>query len=149
MLLASESAKVREALLTAARAARHHAYAPYSGYKVGAAVWCEDGRVFSGANVENASYGLSICAERVAIAHAVGEGVRRIEAMLVVTRDGGAPCGACRQVLTEFAEADTWVWCFSEDGQEVREYRLSQLLPDAFSLPARPLQDEEITLGGI
>jgi cytidine deaminase len=139
---------IREELLAAAREARRHAYAPYSGYAVGAAVYGEDGRIFAGANVENASYGLTVCAERVAILRAVSEGVRRIQAMVVVTRDGGTPCGACRQVLAEFADEDVWVWCYGEDRQEGQEYRLSDLLPNAFSLRSRVLQEEEITLGG-
>lgn len=139
----------RDKLLATAREARHRAYAPYSGYTVGAAVCDEDGRVFTGANVENASYGLSICAERVAVFRAVNEGARRIVAVAVVTRNGGTPCGACRQVLSEFADGDAVVWCASEEEAVVEEYRLSDLLPFAFRLPSQPPGEDELILGGI
>lgn len=145
----SHTEDIREQLLAAAREARHRAYAPYSGYTVGAAVCDEDGRIFAGANVENASYGLSICAERVAIFRAASEGSRRIRAMAVVTRDGGTPCGACRQVLSEFADDDAIVWCASEEKATVEEYRLSDLLPFAFRLPAQPSGENELILGGM
>jgi cytidine deaminase len=141
--------RLREKLLAAAREARHHAYAPYSGYAVGAAVHCEDGRIFAGANVENASYGLTICAERMALFRAVNEGARRIDAMAVVTRDGGTPCGACRQVLAEFADGDAVVWCASEENSVVEEYRLADLLPFAFHLPTQLSGENEWTLGGM
>jgi len=140
---------LREELLAAAREARHRAYAPYSGYAVGAAVYCEDGRIFTGANVENASYGLTVCAERVAIFRAVSEGARRIRALAVVTPDGGTPCGACRQVLAEFANEDLIVWCASEEGTDLQEYSFSELLPHAFSLPQRVSGEDELILGGI
>lgn len=140
---------IREQLLAAAREARHHAYAPYSGYAVGAAVYCEDGRIFAGANVENASYGLTVCAERVAVFRAVNEGARRICALAVVTQDGGAPCGACRQVLAEFADEELVVWCASEEEADVQEYRLHELLPHAFSLPQRLSGEDELILGGM
>ncbi len=140
---------LRERLLAAAREARHHAYAPYSGYAVGAAVRCEDGRIFAGANVENASYGLTICAERAAVFRAVNEGARRIEAIAVVTRDGGTPCGACRQVLSEFADGDAVIWCASDEDVAVEEYRLADLLPFAFRLPSQPSGDDELILGGM
>lgn len=140
---------IREQLLAAAREARHHAYAPYSGYAVGAAVYCEDGRIFTGANVENASYGLTVCAERVAIFRAVSEGARRISALAIVTQDGGTPCGACRQVLAEFADEDLVIWCASEERADVQEYRFNELLPHAFSLPQRVSGEDELILGGI
>lgn len=116
----------------AAEAARH-AYAPYSRFAVGAAVLCDGGRIHTGANVENASFGLSICAERNAIFRAVADGARRIEAIVVYTPTAGAtpPCGACRQVLAEFG-ADALVVCCSDDAAAERRYRLAELLPEAF-----------------
>lgn len=139
---------LRDKLLDRAREARHHAYAPYSGYTVGAAVWCEHGDIFTGANVENASYGLTVCAERVAVLCAVGKGVRRIRGMAVVTRDGATPCGACRQVLAEFADDDMVIWCATEESGEVTEYRLRDLLPNAFHLSQRQTTEDELKLGG-
>ncbi len=140
---------IRETLLDHARKARRHAYAPYSGYSVGAAVWCEDGRIFTGANVENASYGLTVCAERVAVFRAVSEGARRIAAVAVVTHDGGTPCGACRQVLAEFGGEHTLIWCAAEENGDVEEYLLGDLLPRAFYLPERQAGEDELILGGM
>lgn len=149
MTTSFERDSVRENLLAVARDARRYAYAPYSGYTVGAAVWCEDSRVFAGANVENASYGLSVCAERVAVFRAVSEGARRILAVAVVTRDGGTPCGACRQVLAEFADEDAIVWCTSAESDTVEEYRLGDLIPKAFNLLPRQSAGDELILGGM
>ena len=97
----------REELIRAATAAREFAYAPYSQYKVGAAVLGEDGKIYTGCNIENASYGLTVCAERNAIFKMVGEGCRKFVALAVVTASDakdGAPCMACRQVMTEFCK---------------------------------------------
>jgi cytidine deaminase len=92
-------------LLKAASLARGRAYAPYSGYRVGAAVLAADGRIFAGCNVENASYGLALCAERGAVAAMIAAGTRDVVAVAVVTEgpEPGAPCGLCRQTLCEFA----------------------------------------------
>lgn len=92
-----------EKLVEQARAARRRAYAPYSHYLVGAAVLTAAGDVFTGCNIENASYGLTICAERVAIASAIAAGQRDFVMLALVTANGGSPCGACRQVMVEFA----------------------------------------------
>jgi len=108
------------------------AYAPYSNYHVGAALLTSGGHVFTGANVENASYGLTVCAERTAVAHAVTSGQRTFEAIAVVTRDGGTPCGSCRQVLAEFAR-DMKILVGRPDGT-FRLTSLAALLPDAFDL---------------
>ncbi|MCI0393611.1 MAG: cytidine deaminase [Chloroflexi bacterium] len=120
----------RDALIVAAGEAREQAYAPYSHYRVGAAVLAEDGRIFSGANVENASYGLTLCAERSAVAAAVTAGARRLLAAAVCTENGVAPCGACRQVLSEFA-GDMPIWLCDAQGQ-VRRMGLAALLPERF-----------------
>ena|SRR5690242_17733848 len=121
------------AMRQAAIEAAHHAYAPYSRFAVGAAVLCADGSILGASNVENASFGLSICAERNAIFRAVNQGLRRIDALLVYTPTGSAtpPCGACRQVLFEFGP-DATVICSSDVGETDRSYRLVELLPDAF-----------------
>ncbi|MFN3705557.1 MAG: cytidine deaminase [Thermoflexales bacterium] len=118
-------------LVSLANEARTKAYAPYSGYRVGAALLAESGQMFCGANVENASYGLGICAERTAYVKAVSEGERRFRAVAVVTDDGGTPCGACRQFMAEFG-LDTVV--IVADGRGA--YRLTtvaELLPEAFT----------------
>jgi cytidine deaminase len=121
----------REALIRQAAAVREGAYAPYSGYAVGAAVLAESGRVYVGCNVENAVYPLTACAERVAVFKAVCAGERRFEAIAVVTKNGGAPCGSCRQVLREFGEET--VVLIADEGGEVRETTVGELLPDSFS----------------
>ena len=124
-----------QALVQAARAVRAHAYAPQSGYAVGAAVLTDDGRMFAGCNVENASYGLSVCAERVAVFSAIAAGARRLVAAAVCTPDGGTPCGACRQVLLEFAKSPESfiVWVVSPD-RVIARYTLAELLPHGFRL---------------
>jgi cytidine deaminase len=117
-------------LLKAAEGARKMAYAPYSRFAVGAALLTADGTIYTGCNVENASYGLGICAERNAIAHAVACGAKQFTAVAVVTDNGVTPCGACRQVLAEFAPRMT-VIVADKDGNR-RVYSLAELLPDAF-----------------
>jgi cytidine deaminase len=120
------------ALRDAARAALRHAYAPYSGFQVAAAVLAADGRTFTGVNVENASYGLTVCAERNAIAAAVASGVREIAALAIVCSGDSAtpPCGACRQVLCEFPPAFA-IRSYARDDTHV-ESRSDALLPHAF-----------------
>jgi cytidine deaminase len=120
----------RDAMIQAALAARPNAYAPYSHYKVGAAILMADGRIFTGVNVENASYGLAICAERTAVFKAVSEGCQEILAVVVATENAGSPCGACRQVLAEFA-GDVPLWLVDATG-DGRETTLYTLLPDHF-----------------
>ncbi len=120
-----------QTLIAAARQVYQSAYAPYSGFSVGAALRTHSGRVFTGCNVENASYGLTICAERVAVAKAVSEGERDFETIAVVSRGGVTPCGACRQVLAEF-NPDLRVIVTDLEGN-AREFRLAELLPEAFS----------------
>ncbi len=128
-----------EALVAAATAVRRHAYAPYSGFAVGAALRIDDGRLFAGCNVENASYSLTICAERNAVFQAVASGARKFEAIAVVTDNKASPCGACRQVLAEFGPQMTVILADASGGRRV--LTLDQLLPAAFlpsQLPEKP-----------
>lgn len=120
-----------ERLLAAATAARRRAHTPYSRYPVGAALLTRDGQVFTGCNVENAAYPLTMCAERVAVFRAVAEGQREFAALAVVTANGGSPCGSCRQVLREFNAGDLPVFIGTPDGQ-YRATTLAELLPDSF-----------------
>ena len=121
----------REELVQAAIHARQWAYAPYSKYSVGAALLTSSGRTYDGANVENAAYPSSMCAERVAIFKAVSQGERQFEAIAVVTRDGGSPCGACRQVISEFG-LETVLLIANEQGEILQEITVDKLLPGAF-----------------
>ncbi len=123
--------KQKKELVAAACAVRANAYAPYSNYRVGAAILLEDGRIVTGVNVENASFGLSNCAERTAVFKAATDGERALLAVAVCTENGGSPCGACRQVLIEFA-GDVPV-LLSDAAGSVRETTLYALLPDHFS----------------
>ncbi|MDH4045832.1 MAG: cytidine deaminase [Gemmatimonadota bacterium] len=120
-----------DAVVAAARAALEHAYAPYSRFRVGAALEADDGRVFVGANVENASFGLTNCAERVALGAAVVAGARTFRRLVVATegRAPSPPCGACRQALAEFG-LDIIVEAVN--AAERRQWRLGDLLPDHF-----------------
>jgi cytidine deaminase len=125
------TATLKRELIQRARRARRRAYAPYSGYAVGAALLASSGRIYTGVNVENAAYPSGTCAERSAAFHAVGRGERGFEAVAVVTENGVAPCGACRQVLSEFGP-EMIVLIADSDGRLVRQLKLSQLLPYAF-----------------
>lgn len=121
-------------LMLAAREAMPNAYAPYSGYKVGAALLCDDGTIFQGCNVENASYGLTVCAERTAVCSAVASGHVQFKAIAIVASGPHAPypCGACRQVLTEFCPPDFAVYVAGEDGYKA--FTLGELLPHDFGM---------------
>ena len=120
-------------MLQAARVMMPRAYVPYSGFRVGAALLDEDGTIRPGVNIENASYPLSVCAERNAVAMMVLSGLKRILAVAVATDapTPTPPCGGCRQVLWEFGDADTPVVAEGADGVRAR-WRLGELLPDAF-----------------
>ena len=139
--------RTAEMLIQAARDAAAFAHAPYSRFAVGAAILLEDGSIVTGTNFENASYGLSLCAETVALATASAQGrLREVVAIGVIGGMIGAdgtvtgtkpvgPCGRCRQVLNEAAQMggrDLIVWCGAGEGDAVEEYRLSELLPKAF-----------------
>jgi len=118
-------------LVDLAREARDKAYAPYSGFAVGAALLAKSGRIYSGCNVENASYGLSICAERVAIFKAVCAGEQQFEALAVASETLATPCGACRQVLAEFGLDIQVIVAGLEEEREV--YTVGDLLPVSFT----------------
>lgn len=121
-----------QSLIDQAKAARRSAYAPYSKYLVGAALRTKSGKVFTGVNVENAAYPSSMCAERNAVFKAVSEGEREFASIAVVTKNGGSPCGACRQVLSEFG-LDTIVLIADEEGKLLQETTVNDLLPGAFT----------------
>ena len=120
-----------EQLIELANEARRHAYAPYSKYPVGAALRTKTGRVYTGVNVENAAYPTGICAERVAVFKAISEGEHNFEVIALVTDNGGSPCGACRQVLSEFG-LDTIVLIADGKGKLFQETTVGNLLPEAF-----------------
>jgi cytidine deaminase len=127
------TAEKRSELIEIAQTAYPNAYARYSNYSVGAALLAEDGRVFTGVNVENAVYPLTICAERAAVFNAVSEGARKFQAIAVVTEDGGFPCGSCRQVLAEFG-LDIEVVVADLDGNIKKIATVAELLPDSFGV---------------
>jgi cytidine deaminase len=122
----------QRALIDLAAEAQRRAYAPYSNYQVGAAVRTKSGRIFTGCNVENAAYPHAMCAERVAIFKAVSEGEREFDVIVVVTPNGGSPCGGCRQVMAEFG-LDTLVLIADGEGRLVNETTVNDLLPLAFT----------------
>ena len=127
-----------ETLIEMAKNAMGKAYSPYSGFQVGAALLGEDGRVFTGCNIENSAFSPSICAERVAFAKGVSEGCRDFAAIAVCGGKGGViagpctPCGVCRQVMAEFCKGDFPIYVATPQGYEV--YKLEQMLPAHFSL---------------
>lgn len=129
--MTSLSNQERQSLIDLANAARQRAYAPYSNYRVGAALRTRTGRLYTGVNVENAAYPTTICAERVAVFKAVSEGELEFDVIAVVTDNGGSPCGSCRQVLAEFGLGTT-VLIADGDGKLVRQTTVGELLPEAF-----------------
>lgn len=127
----------KEMLVKLACDARGQSYSPYSGFCVGASLLCADGRIYEGANIENASYGATNCAERTAIFEAVNDGEREFSAMAIVGAKRGeeidsfcAPCGICRQVLAEFCSPDFEILLY--DGKEIKTFKLGELLPESF-----------------
>jgi cytidine deaminase len=121
----------KELLVNAAVEAQKWAYAPYSNYPVGAALLTSSGKVYDGVNVENAAYPTTICAERVAVFKAVSEGERTIDAIALVSTNGGSPCGSCRQVLAEFGR-DIIVLIANDKAEILSETTIQDLLPGAF-----------------
>ena len=126
-------------LLDAAQAARENSYSPYSKFKVGAAVLTDDGKIFSGTNIENSSYGLTVCAERNAIFAAASAGYRKFKALALITQKlkgqkFNSPCGACRQVMSEFLAPDTPVYIAVFDGKKRTVYlkTFKELMPFPF-----------------
>jgi cytidine deaminase len=124
----------RQELIKAAIEVRQRAYARYSNFLVGAAILTVDGRIYAGCNVENASYGLTICAERAAVFNAVTAGQRRFELLAIATSGGASPCGACRQVLAEFAPELTVLLIDVDRPSSIVETNIRDLLPGAFAL---------------
>ncbi len=129
-----------EPLIEALADVREHAYAPYSGFKVGAAVLADDGSIEVGCNIENRSFGATICAERVAIGTLVARGRRGIRAIAVVSDSipPAPPCGLCLQVLTEFGDPEMPVLLLNREGTRI-EYRLNELNPHPFRVPSQGL----------
>jgi cytidine deaminase len=121
----------KKELVKKAAEARSQSYAPYSKFNVGAAILTKDGQIIQGANIENASYGLSVCAERIAVFKAISAGVKDIAAIAVVVPGGGTPCGACRQVLNEF-NPNLPIYLGDVEGHMTAETSLKELLPNAF-----------------
>ena len=127
-------------LIEAAKEVRNHAYAPYSGFNVGAAILMETGDIHAGCNIENRSFGGTVCAERVALGSAVAAGAQKIHAVVVIseTEPPASPCGLCLQVLTEFGDPDLPVLLLNPQGSR-QEYRLADLCPHPFVLPPEGL----------
>lgn len=133
-----------EKLMKLAKEAMLHAYAPYSGYKVGAALLCKDGSVYLGCNLENAAFSPTVCAERTAFFKALYDGHRDFSAIAICGGKEGVitktspPCGVCRQVMAEFCKEDFLIYLTDETGQ-ITTYKLSQLLPLGFSATSMEL----------
>jgi len=123
--------EAKKSLIQEALQVRENAYAPYSTYKVGAALRTKKGNIYTGANVENAAYSVTMCAERAAVFSAIAAGEREFDALVVATRNGGTPCGSCRQVLSEYG-LDIQVLIVDETGDIKQETSVRDLLPSAF-----------------
>jgi cytidine deaminase len=124
--------KLQQELIEQAMEAFKNAYVPYSNYPVGSAVLTESGEIFKGANVENVAFSVTVCGERSAIFNAVSHGHRSFQAIAVVTRGGGTPCGSCRQVMAEFG-LDTLVLIANAKGELLKTYTVRDFLPNAFN----------------
>ncbi|MEM9941706.1 MAG: cytidine deaminase [Planctomycetota bacterium] len=124
--------ELEQTLLSKALEARQKAYAPYSNFKVGAALITKEGKLFTGCNVENSSYGLSFCAERTAICKAVSEGFQQFQTIVVVAHPFATPCGACRQFICEFGSDTELICADAEDVTRIKRWKISELIPDSF-----------------
>jgi cytidine deaminase len=131
--------ELKNKLISRALQSRQSAYAPYSGYAVGAALLTKTGKIFTGVNIENAAYPTGTCAERVAVFKAVSEGEREFDTMVVASSNGGMPCGACRQVLSEFG-LGTVILIVDAQGTVLQETTVGDLLPGAFTSKNLPKQ---------
>lgn len=121
-------------LINIAKEALKNAYAPFSKFQVGAALLTKSGEVYTGVNVENSSYGATICAERTAFVKAISEGVREFKAIAVVSSEGSAwPCGICRQFMQEFCDADFEIISLDDEGN-IKVYTMAEMLPEGFRL---------------
>ncbi len=127
------SNQIKEQLIAEAQKIQQNSYSPYSNFPVGSAVLTRNGRIVSGVNVENVSYGLTRCAEQNAIGTMVSQGETEIIAVAVSSRNGVTPCGACRQVLLEFALGDIPVWLIATDTGKISQTSLHKLIPDSFN----------------
>lgn len=128
----TDKKEVYKELLSFAEQSVENSYSPYSKFQVGAAVLCEDGKVYCGTNIENASYGLSICAERVAIFTAVSNGSKNIKAIAVYSKGGNVtPCGACRQVILEFSQKADII--YNDKNNKIKVDKIMSLLPKSFN----------------
>lgn len=126
-------------IMMVALEARNYSYAPYSNYTVGAALLCEDGKIITGSNIENASYGATVCAERTAFFKAISQGEKSFEAIAIAggvkdedPQDYAYPCGVCRQVMREFCDEETFKIIVVKSEDEYEEYLLKELLPKSF-----------------
>ncbi len=133
MINTMDSEQIKE-LLNRAIAVRENAYAKYSNFAVGAALLCGDGEIIVGCNVENAVYGLAICAERVAMTQAVAKGQMNFEAIAIAANPLAPPCGTCRQFMAEFNPNLTIISCDSASPEKQNTWRLAELLPEQFKL---------------
>lgn len=124
--------KIIKKLIKKAYDASKNSYSPYSNYKVGAAILAKNGEIFIGTNVENASYGLTVCAERIAVFNAVSNGNKDFVAIAIYTKDGGFSCGSCLQVLAEFSPDLEFI--IASDLNKYKIYKFSELLPNPFIL---------------
>ena len=125
-----------EELMQKAIEASQNSYSPYSKFSVGASVLCDDGSIYTGCNFENASFGMTICAERNAIGSAIADGKRLLKAIAIYSpnQQNCVPCGACRQVMHEFCKNDSDVDIILQNGNDLKIYTLAQLLPESFNL---------------